>query len=329
MFEKNREASTNILKLIYHKRKAFMIVGVISIIAAVTITLLTPKIYKSTGTVYPTNTNAYNDIINNPTFGNEFDADKLIQVFESKFVTQRIIDKFNLIKYYELDTTDPAWLYYLNKNYYEDVTFERTQYLSVKIEARTKDPKLSSDIVNELINIIDEEREKILKTNVQLIVDNYQKEYDEKNNRVNELLDSIYSISSTNANKATNNNELFRHRDMFMEERQRNTHIYPGDEGVRNISPQHQTKTVEKLINDYYFMQGRLNFIRGKLDEANTRLNLPIASTYKISWGEANYKKVSPKLSVNLILFVGAGFIIALLYFLIRQQIQAIKKEAE
>lgn len=325
MFEKNQETSINILKLIYKKRKVFIAVAILSVIAAVTVTYLTPKRFKATGTVYPVNSNAYNDIIYNPTFGDEMDADRLIQLFESNFVKDRIVKKFDLINYYKLDTTDPAWQYYLNLNYSSDIEFKRTQYLSVQIEVHTQNPELSANIVNELITIIDEEREKILKTNVQLIVENYQKEYDNKQARVNELLDSIYALSG--GSKAGSKNQLFEQRNMFMDERQKNTHIYPGDQAVRNISPQNQTMQVEKLINDYYFMQGRLNFIRGKLDEANTRLNLPIASVYKISWAKPNYQKVSPRLSINGIIFLVAGFIITLLFFLAKEQLAIIKKE--
>lgn len=327
MFEKNQEANINILKLIYSKRKVFIIVAILSIIAAVVVTMLTPKIYKSTGTVYPVNSNAYNDIIYNPTFGNEMAADRLIQLFESNFVKDRIVKKFDLIKYYELDTNDPTWQYYLNANYSNDITFKRTQYLSVQIEVHSKKPELSANIVNELINIIDSEREKILKTNVKMIVENYQKEYELKNNRVNELLDSIYSLSGSGY--GSNKNPLFQNRNMFMEERQKNTHIYPGDAAIKKISAQNQTMEVEKLINEYYFMQGRLNFIRGKLDEAQTRLNLPIASVYKISWAKPNYKKVSPKLSVNGIIFLLGGFILTLLFLLIRDQFAQIKNDID
>lgn len=324
MFETNKEASQNILILIYNNRKVFIGVAILSIIAAITVTFLTPKTFKSTGTVYPVNSNAYSDIIENPSFGDEMDADRLIQLFESNYVKERIIKKFNLVKHYKLDTTDPTWQYYLNLNYSNDITFKRTQYLSVQIEVHSSKPKLAANIVNELITIIDSEREKILKTNIKLIVNNYQKEYDNKLTIVNKLLDSIYRLST---NQVNSHNQLFQNRNMFMEERQKNTHIFPGDKAVKNISKENQTMQVEKLINDYYFMQNRLNEIRGKLDEAKLRLKMPIASIYKISWAKPNFKKVSPKLSINGIIFLVTGFVLTLLYYLIREQVTVIKKQ--
>ncbi len=325
MLENNNEANINLLKTFYTNRKLFIAVTFIAIIAAIVVTMLTPKRFKSSGTVYPVNSNAYNDIIYNPSFGTENDADKLIQLFESNYVKDRIIKEFDLAKIWEVDTTDPTAQYYLYLNYDSDITFSRTRYLSVKIQAVTQDPELSKNIVNRLIEIIDAEREKILKTNVQLIVNNYQKEYDIKKTKVNNLLDSIYYLADKGGkNKA---NPLFKNREMFMEERQKNTHIYPGDEAVKKIGSINQTQEVERLINEYYFMQGRLNFIRGKLDEANTRLNLPIASVYKISWAKANYQKVSPRLSINGIVFIAAGFIITLLLLLAKDQWKRIKQE--
>lgn len=326
MFENNNEISINILKVIYSKRKLIIALLLLAIIAAVVVNKLTPKRYKSTATVYPVSSNAYNDIIYNPTFGKEIEADRLIQLFESNFITDSIIKEFDLVTYYEVDTNDPLAQYYLYENYKSDIEFNRTRYLSVTITAVTKNPELSANIINRLIFLVDIEREKILKTNVKIIADNYQKEYDKKRAEVNNLLDEIYLLSG-NKTSANKENPLFQNREMFIEERQKNTHIYPADEGIKNISSKNQTQEVEKLINDYYFNQGRLNYVREKLDEALIKLNQPIPSIYKISLPKPIYKKVSPSLLVNVIIFSSVTFIITLLLIIGSEQIKRLKKE--
>ena len=121
--------------------------------------------------------------------------------------------------------------------------------------------------------------------------------------------------------------EMFKNRNMFMDERQKNTHIYPGDAAVKKITSTNQTQLVELLINDYYFMQGRLNFIKGKLDDARMKKRQPIAKIYKVSKAKPNYKKVAPKLSVNLITFGMIGFILTLLFVLGQARLKQLKEE--
>jgi capsular polysaccharide biosynthesis protein len=325
MFDNNTETSLNIIKTIYSKRKLLIILLVGAFIASIVVTKLTPKRYKASGTVYAVNSNAYNDIIYNPTFGKEIDADRLIQLFESNFVTDSIIREFNLAEYYKVDPADPMAQYYLYENYKSDIEFSRTRYLSVTIRATTKNAELSANIVNRLINLIDSEREKILKTNVKLITENYRKEYNSKRKSVDDLLNKIYALSNKKGNSSQS--PLFKNREKFMEERQKNTHIYPGDEGVKQISKTNQTQEVESLINDYYFMQGRMNFARQKLDEAETKLNQPIPSVYKISLAKPIHKKVSPSMMVNAILFVMITLVLSLLFILGFDQLKRIKKE--
>ena len=327
MFDTNKEVSLNIIKVVFAKRKLIITLLLLALIASIVVTKLTPKRYKSSGTVYAVNSNAYNDIIYNPTFGTDIEADRLIQLFESNYVTDIIIDEFNLVKYYEIDTVDPMAQYFLYENYKSDIEFNRTRYLSVTITATTKNPELSADIVNRLIELIDSEREKILKTNVKLITENYQTEYNKKREEVNTLLDKIYALSNTSKTNTAIENPLFKNREMFMEERQKNTHIFPGDEGVKKISVINQTQEVESLINDYYFMQGRMNFVRQKLDEAQLKLDQPIPSVYKISLAKPIYKKVSPSMLINAIIFTSATFIVTLLLIIGIEQIKSLKKE--
>lgn len=137
----------------------------------------------------------------------------------------------------------------------------------------------------------------------------------------------FYWIKYTFYRVLNQQNPLFKNREMFIEERQKNTHILPADEGIKNISSSNQTQEVEKLINDYYFKQGRLNFIREKLDEATTKLNQPIPSIYKISLAKPVYKKVSPSLLINAIIFTSSTLIITLLLIIGIEQIKSLKKD--
>ena len=113
---------------------------------------------------------------------------------------------------------------------------------------------------------------------------------------------------------------------MFMDERQKNTHIFPGDAAIKSIGANYQTKKIEQLINEYYFLQSRINYYRERLDLARNKLKLPSAKIYKVSKAKPVYKKSSPKLSINLVGFCLTAFILTLIFILLRHQIKYLKE---
>lgn len=325
MFSNEIETRERIVKLIYQKRLVIITIVVLAIIAAIIITSITPKRYKAEAIVYPPDSYTYDHVINNPQFGLEIDADKLIQVFESIEIRDQIIKEFDLIKAYHIDTSNPQWKYHLNQKYYSDISFQRTRYLSVLVSATTEDAELSAKIVNRLLELIDEQNEHIFKSNVKMIVDEYQKKYDEKIQTVNHLLDTIYALSASS--NSSSNNKLHENRLKFLEERQRNTHVFPGDEAVKKLGSINKTQEIERLINNYYFQQDKLNWIRGKLEEAKNKLEWSTPRVYKISRAEAMHKKVSPKLSINLLAFVAFALVLSIMWILLTDSYKRFKQK--
>jgi len=323
MIEGNKEANLNLFQYLYDKRKQFIIVTILAIVLAVITVFLTPKKYASTGIVYAVPSNSYDRTIDNPGFGDEDDADQLVQLFKSNSVKEKLNKQFDLVSYYELDTNDLKWRYLLYKNMDGDISFNRTRYASVEISAETKSPELSANMVNYIIDLIDSERKTVYSTNVDNIVAHYQSEYNLKNTEVGKVLDTLYSIAG---NGSGSNNRLFANRNKFMDERQRNAHVLPADEAIKRIKGSNQTMEVELLINQYYFLQGRLNFIKEKLDRAELKQKMPVNSVYTVSKAQANYKKTSPKLSLYLIGFILGGLFLTVFLGLFLEEFKKLKK---
>jgi uncharacterized protein involved in exopolysaccharide biosynthesis len=88
-------------------------------------------------------------------FGEEEETEQLLQVLNSNQIRDRIIEKYDLMKHYDIDTTHRYKQTLLYKAYNGNVSFRRTKYLSVVISVMDKDPVIAANIANDIASLID------------------------------------------------------------------------------------------------------------------------------------------------------------------------------
>lgn len=253
IFEDDRLDSLKLIRLLYKKRWLLIIVGAISFGGSVLVTtFIAPKFF-SNGIIYATASNASEDVLTNPQFGFEVHADRLMQILESETVRDSIIKKFNLIDYYELDTARKDWEYVLHKNFAEDVTFFRSKYMSIVISATTREPELSANIVNGIIDMADVMRKHILKTNAYASFKNIESDYLRKSEEVDQLVDSIHRMKESSAGLIAG--EVY----------------YSLKQMRETVKRQHKALAEIENKHNIYDLEQQLKDIGGKLIELRTR----------------------------------------------------------
>jgi uncharacterized protein involved in exopolysaccharide biosynthesis len=88
-------------------------------------------------------------------FGEEEETEWLLQVLNSNQIRDRIIEKYDLMKHYEIDTTHRYKQTLLYKAYNGNVSFRRTKYLSVVISVMDADPVIAANIANDIAALVD------------------------------------------------------------------------------------------------------------------------------------------------------------------------------
>jgi uncharacterized protein involved in exopolysaccharide biosynthesis len=88
-------------------------------------------------------------------FGEEEQAEQLIQILQSSKVRDRVVQQFDLMKHYEIDANDPNKHYKLVKYYSNNILFVRTRFGSIQIDVLDKDPQLAADMANKIVDLID------------------------------------------------------------------------------------------------------------------------------------------------------------------------------
>jgi capsular polysaccharide biosynthesis protein len=305
-----KTANKRVLETLFKNRIKILIVSVLCAILAVGVTFFIPKKYTSSGIVFPTNSNSMKDVANSTFFGYEFQADRLIQMFQSQKMKETIVKRYDLINYYEIDTNSKNWRYSLSKNYNADISFKRTKFISVELSVTMKSPELACDIANTMMSYIDTIRKEILYENIYAL----QNDLSHKIAKNQPIVDSLLYLLS-NEKKMAKPNQLAQNIVSKLEENNKNGNLGLGDEIVINAAKNNYTFKTAKAINEYYHQLSILSNLKKELVQLKEKTSMPFPRIYRVQNAIADYKKTSPSFLVNLILGFLIGAIVTILFY--------------
>jgi capsular polysaccharide biosynthesis protein len=160
---------------------------------------ITP-LYESTVVFYPATVNSISKALlsDNPSdktdvleFGAEEQSDQLIQILHSDDIRDSVIRRFNLMKHYEIPGNAEFRYTRLNKKYDKLIQFKRTEYMSVEITVRDKDPRMAADIANTIASLLDLTKNKIQREQADKSFQIVQTQYNSKKAWIEQLNDSL------------------------------------------------------------------------------------------------------------------------------------------
>lgn len=135
--------------------KLLTCVFVIALIASVVVSLLITPRYKSTATLFPTNSNRlskaimdYHYSLDFMDYGIERDCEYCIQILLSESMERDVCKRFNLMEHYGISPEDPHKMFKLHEQYRGNVNVKRTEYLGVEVSVLDVDPQWASDMAN-------------------------------------------------------------------------------------------------------------------------------------------------------------------------------------
>jgi capsular polysaccharide biosynthesis protein len=279
----------------------FIINSSIAILVSIIITLFIPNEYRSFGIIYPPSNNSLENSVENPSFGYDLEADRIIQILQSQSIKDSVTTKFNLYTYFEIDTTELDARDQLAKQFSKAIAFERTNYMSVAISARTKNPELSANIVNYIIDKVNELREKIYKQNLMLANSIAQIEFEQQKH----ASDSLLAIVKTDLDKLNLSGLLVLAT---------NAQLNFNELNIKQASIENSNVGVN-IIN-YRSQLERQREMEAKLFKLKKVYDNPIPKVYVIDRGMPSHKKVYPSFLVNAVI-ASIIALIATLFFIL------------
>lgn len=283
----------------------FFVSFLCAVISAV-ISLMIPKEYASTAVVFPPASLSLDLSTENPNFGYDIEADRLLQILQSKEIRDSVIRRFNLVDYYEINPDSKDWLSKADRAYRRDVEFKRSTFMSIVITCQTKDAELSANIVNYILEMANKVRENIYKQNVKLAYSKIMDEYTVEKT----ITDSLYNILQKRFSEEGISGLL-----LLAPNAQLNFNLQ------QMTGKKSETSGVSLLgaeILKYRFHFDRQNEYEMRAKRIGKMLEYPVSQIHILDSAEPNYRKAYPMVTLNVIISFALGFLFTSFYFIIK-----------
>lgn len=320
-----QEERMGLIQFIWKKKIPMLIITGIAAIVSIIVSFLITPLYLSSAIVFPAaSSNVSFDAQRNVKaaamdFGEEEQAEQLVQILQSSRIKDRIVKKYHLLADYEISENDPNKYYKLNKAYYGNFSFNRTRFGSIQIDVLDKDPKKAAAMANDIVDLIDTvKNEMIRERTIPAFEINLRKKKQMEHERdslltrledlaqlgvlPNDVRATLYQAlvdSKSPAEKA----EIQRKLDINA----RYGSVYDGLEYQRN----------EKIV--------KIEDFRVSYEQAESDANAKFNHKFVVERAVVADRKEKPKRMIIVLVSTIGGFIFGLFFLLIQQRLRELK----
>ena len=190
-----------LLTFLFRKRKVILSFSFFVSALAFGLSYLITPLYLSTAIVFPAASSSVsfseqrNVKASSMDFGEEEQAEQLVQILQSAQIKNHVVQKFDLMKHYDISNDDEYKYDKLNKAYEGAFSFERTKFGSIKIDVLDRDPELAAKMANEIVNLIDTVKNNIIRKRTLPAFEITKRKKDQLEYEINELLSEMDRLS--------------------------------------------------------------------------------------------------------------------------------------
>ncbi|MCX7863126.1 MAG: hypothetical protein N2449_09055 [Bacteroidales bacterium] len=186
----------------YNKR-IYLIVSIISIVVFSILAYLLPSEYRATVILFPASNESVSYSVfaeNSQTkgitrFGENEEVEYFLQVLNSDEIKDYITKRFNLYEHYNIDTLSYKYpKTKLTRKWENNVSFRKTEFLSIEIEVFDHDPKYAANMANAIAEYADTLMNKIKHERSKKAYEIVKKEYFDALAQLQYMQDSIQKI---------------------------------------------------------------------------------------------------------------------------------------
>jgi LPS O-antigen subunit length determinant protein (WzzB/FepE family) len=149
--------SSNLLVLFYKWRKPLIIISAAAAIVAAVVSLMIKEKYKSSTILFAVQQHSFGDQHLEETkledflaYGEEEDAERLLQMLNSDRIRDRIIESNDLWSVYDIKRDDKGAKTLMAREYNDNVTAKLTKFGSIEVAVLDYDPDRAAKMANEI-----------------------------------------------------------------------------------------------------------------------------------------------------------------------------------
>ena len=193
----------SVVNFFWRWRKVFLISCAVAALIAIVVThpAITKPKYKAQHIFYPTKNNSISNALltelnqrqQDPLeFGEEVEAEKALQIIQSGALLGRLVRNFDLMKHYGIDPKKEQFpKYALDNKIKENFNFERTRYLSIKIEVLDEDPIMAAKLANGIAFLFDSIKTEVQNQIATPALDIVRRALEEKQRKIQNIKDEL------------------------------------------------------------------------------------------------------------------------------------------
>jgi uncharacterized protein involved in exopolysaccharide biosynthesis len=330
MQDKNKidQGAQDFFVFLYKKRKPLLIVFIIAGIGSVIASLFMTELFRSTAIVFPaaTSTVSFSEQRNAKAgamdFGEEEQAEQLIQILQSSRIRNKIVEKFDLYNYYEIKPDESNRNFKLQKNYDKHIKFERTRYGSIVIDVLDKDPVRAADMANYIVKIIDTVKNEIVKERTVPAFEIISRKYRQLESEKLQLEDTLIKLSM-----------------MGVVTKESRANLYTSLSQVKTAADHDYIKRAIEVNAAYgalydglaelrEFKTDKLTTLEAAYEQAESDANADFTHKFDVEAAVPADKKAKPKRLIVVLVSTFGALAAAILILLVQEKLAEIKRIA-
>jgi uncharacterized protein involved in exopolysaccharide biosynthesis len=255
-------------------------------------------------------------------FGEEEQAEQLVQILQSSRIRDKVVEKFNLLAHYGIDPNDENKYYKLNNEYTSHFEFTRTRYGSIQIDVLDRNAELAAKMANSIVDLIDTVKNDMIRERTKPAFDiNKRKMLQMLQDRdsVLNLLDSLSGIGVVSLAVRSN---LFQ---ALVDSKNSQEKITIKENLALNTKYGSQYDALEHMRNEMII---KIEDFRVSYEQAESDANANFNHKFIVEKAVKADKKEKPKRMIIVLVASLGGFIFGVLFLLIRQRVQELKLQA-
>jgi hypothetical protein len=326
--------STSLIEFFWRWKKPLMLIGAAAVLISSIVSLLIPEKFKSTVIMFPVQSNAISkalltedfsgkqDVLQ---FGEEEQAEQMLQILNSDEIRSTICKKYDLMKAYRIDPTDRFKNTKLFMMYSENITFKRTEFMSVRVDVMDEDAERAAKIANDIAALLDTTKRRMQRDRALQAFRIVETEYLKKKAEVDLMQDSMFKINQLGVYDYESQSEVTSEQYAIA--------LSKGD--ARAIA---SLKEQLKIIADYgsaymavrenlYIQREQLNLLKKKYEEAKVDANAVLSYKFIVNPAYAAEQKSYPIRWLIVAVSTAASMVFGILFLILFDNIKQLRKQ--
>jgi hypothetical protein len=325
--------STNLVFFFYSWRKPLLAIGLIAAIVSGIVSYVIPERFKSTVVMFPATTSSLSKALltENPSakqdvllFGQEEEAEQMLQILNSDEIRDKICKRFKLMTHYKIDTTDRYKRTRLYDEFQNNITFRRTEFMSVKVEVLDINPDTAAHIANCIAQLLDSTTTRMQRERASKAYRIVEQEYFAKLRDTRQIADSMNRLNEKGMYDYESQSEVTSEQYVIAISRGDERAIKSLEEKLKIIS--HYGSAYLAVRDNLTLQTKQLNLLKTKYEEAKVDAEQEIPHKFIVNNAFPAEKKSYP---VRWIIVTGStlsSMLIAIICIIILDSVNRFRK---